>query len=66
MSAQKKRGPRSVFKKSGGLRQRMVVHYVPQRSVATTLCGRDRNAVFWNRHAVRLVGCKVCLKAAKS
>lgn len=56
---------RSIWKKSGGLRRAMVMHFVPQRSHSKTLCGRDRNAVFWTRHNLRLVGCKACLMAAK-
>ena len=54
---------RSVFKKSGGLRQRMVVHYVPKGG-SLTMCSRSADGVFFNdQKDHKRIGCKVCLRA---
>lgn len=52
---------RSVFKKNGGLKRAMPVHYVP-RGGSLTFCGRWAGTVFSNTDE-KHVGCKVCLKA---
>lgn len=54
---------RSVFKKSGGLRRTMPVHYVPKGG-SLAFCGRWSGGVFFTDKADKKhVGCKTCLRA---